>query len=101
MRFRVYSVRYLVQTGSDGVQAGLNLVLYGISGALGLLIAFGSVRGFIAWNPFGMLPAQPVMVSLPVLGVLEAQVGTCAQLYAFGKLKAPHDTEDEIEDEEG
>jgi predicted permease len=46
-----------------------NLVLYGISGALGLLIAFGSVRGFIAWNPFGALPAQPVTVSLPVLGV--------------------------------
>ena len=45
-----------------------NLVLYGISGALGLLIAFGSVRGFIAWNPFGALPAQPVTVSLPVLG---------------------------------
>jgi predicted permease len=46
-----------------------NLVLYGISGALGLLIAFGSVRGFIAWNPFGALPAQPVTVSLPVLAV--------------------------------
>jgi predicted permease len=49
-----------------------NLVLYGISGALGLLIAFGSVRGFIAWNPFGALPAQPVTVSLPVLGVAAA-----------------------------
>lgn len=46
-----------------------NLVLYGISGALGLLIAFGSVRGFIAWNPFGALPAQPITVSLPVLAV--------------------------------
>jgi putative ABC transport system permease protein len=46
-----------------------NLVLYGISGALGLLIAFGSLRGFIAWNPFGALPAQPVTVSLPVLAV--------------------------------
>jgi predicted permease len=49
-----------------------NLVLYGISGALGLLIAFGSVRGFIAWNPFGALPAQPITVSLPVLGVAAA-----------------------------
>jgi predicted permease len=46
-----------------------NLVLYGISGTLGLLIAFGSVRGFIAWNPFGALPAQPVTISLPVLAV--------------------------------
>ncbi len=49
-----------------------NLVLYGISGALGLLIAFGSVRGFIAWNPFGALPSQPVTVSLPVLAVAAA-----------------------------
>ena len=49
-----------------------SLVLYGISGALGLLIAFGSVRGFIVWNPFGALPAQPVTVSLPVLGVAAA-----------------------------
>jgi putative ABC transport system permease protein len=46
-----------------------NLVLYGISGALGLLIAFGSVRGFVAWNPFGALPAQSVTISLPVLAV--------------------------------
>lgn len=46
-----------------------NFVLYGISGALGLLIAFGSVRAFIASNPFGALPAQPVTVSLPVLAV--------------------------------
>jgi predicted permease len=44
-----------------------NLVLYVISGGLGLLIAFGSVRGFVAWNPFGVLPAQPVTVSVPVL----------------------------------
>jgi predicted permease len=46
-----------------------NLVLYVISGGLGLLIAFGSVRGFVAWNPFGALPAQPVTVSLPVLAM--------------------------------
>jgi putative ABC transport system permease protein len=49
-----------------------NLVLYGMSGALGLLIAFGSVRGFIAWNPFGALPAQPITVSLPVLAAAAA-----------------------------
>ncbi len=46
-----------------------NLILYVISGGLGLLIAFGSVRGFVAWNPFGVLPAQPVTVSLPVLAM--------------------------------
>jgi predicted permease len=49
-----------------------NFVLYGISGIVGLLIAFGSVRGFIAWNPFGALPSQPVTVSLPVLAVAAA-----------------------------
>lgn len=46
-----------------------NLVLYVIGGGLGLLIAFGSVRGFVAWNPFGALPAQPLTVSLPVLAM--------------------------------
>ncbi len=46
-----------------------NLVLYGISGILGLLIAYGSVRGFVSWNPFGVLPARAITVSLPVLGI--------------------------------
>jgi predicted permease len=59
-----------------------NLVLYGLSGALGLLIAFGSVRGFIAWNPFGVLPAQPIAVNLPVLAV--AAVVTTLSGLAFG-----------------
>jgi predicted permease len=49
-----------------------NLVLYGISGALGLLTAFGSIQGVLAWNPFGALPSQPVTVSLPVLAVAAA-----------------------------
>jgi hypothetical protein len=49
-----------------------NLVLYGISGALGLLTAFGSIQGLLAWNPFGALPSQPVTVSLPVLAVAAA-----------------------------
>lgn len=49
-----------------------NLLLYGVSGVLGLLIAVGCVRGFIAWNPFGALPAQPVTVNLPVLAVAAA-----------------------------
>ena len=49
-----------------------NLVLYGLSGIVGLVIAFGSVRGFVAWNPFGKLPSQPVTVSLPVLAVAAA-----------------------------
>ncbi len=55
-----------------------NLVLYGISGLLGILIAFGSVRGFIAWNPFGAVPARPMIVSLPVL------VGAATLTVAFG-----------------
>jgi putative ABC transport system permease protein len=46
-----------------------NLVLYGFSGVLGLLIAFGSVHSFIAWNPFGVVPARPITVNLPVLAI--------------------------------
>jgi predicted permease len=63
-----------------------NLVLYGISGALGLLIAFGSVGGFIAWNPFGALPSQPVTVSLPVLAVAAAL--TVLSGFVFGAYPA-------------
>ncbi|KAA6465249.1 ABC transporter permease [Acidobacteria bacterium AB60] len=44
-----------------------NLVLYGLGGVLGLAIAFGAVRGFLVWNPFGALPAAGVQVNLPVL----------------------------------
>ena len=59
-----------------------NLVLYAISGGLGLVIAFGSVRGFIAWNPFGTLPSQPVRVSVPVLAM--AATLTVLSGLAFG-----------------
>jgi putative ABC transport system permease protein len=53
--------RLLVQLLSE------NLVLYGVSGTLAVLIAYGAVRGFVAWNPFAVLPAQPITVSLRVL----------------------------------
>lgn len=63
-----------------------NLLLYGISGTLGMLVAFGSVRGFIAWNPFGVLPAQPMTVSLPVLAA--AAVLTVVSGLIFGAYPA-------------
>src|ERR1700733_12739680 len=66
-----------------------NLVLYVISGGMGLLIAFGSVRGFVAWNPFGALPAQPVTVSLPILAVAAALTVLSGLLFgAYPALRA-------------
>ena len=74
-REKEFAIRAALGSGARRVLVQLfveNLVLYGISGALGLLIAFGSVRGFVAWNPFGALPSQPVTVNLPVLVVAVA-----------------------------
>jgi putative ABC transport system permease protein len=73
-----------------------NLVLYAISGGLGLLIAFGSVRGFIAWNPFGALPSQPVTVSLPVLAM--AAVMTLLSGFVFGGYPAFRASRPEVHD---
>jgi predicted permease len=88
-REREFAVRTALGSSARRLAVQLvveNLVLYGISGCLGLLIAFGSVRGFLAWNPFGALPAQPVKVSVPVLAV--AAMLTVLSGLAFGAYPA-------------
>jgi predicted permease len=88
-REREFAVRTALGSSARRLAVQLvveNLVLYGISGCLGLLIAFGSVRGFLAWNPFGALPAQPVRVSVPVLAV--AAMLTVLSGLAFGAYPA-------------
>jgi hypothetical protein len=88
-REREFAVRTALGSSARRLAVQLvveNLVLYGISGCLGLLIAFGSVRGFLAWNPFRALPAQPVKVSVPVLAV--AAMLTVLSGLAFGAYPA-------------
>lgn len=46
-----------------------SLVLYVVSGLLGVLIAYASIRGVRVWNPFKILPAQPIILSWSVLAL--------------------------------
>jgi predicted permease len=58
--------RLLVQVTTE------NLVLYAVSGLLGLLIAWLSIRGVTAWNPFGILPPRPMTLNWHVLALTAA-----------------------------
>jgi predicted permease len=63
-----------------------SLALY-VCGALGgLLLAWAAVSGFAAWNPFGVIPARGVALSLRALGVAVA-ITLVASLF-FGALPA-------------
>jgi len=62
------------------------LVLFGLGGALGLLIAFGCVRAFVAANPFGVLPPSGVSIDGTVLSVSAGTVFATALI--FGSLPA-------------
>jgi predicted permease len=62
------------------------LVLFGLGGALGLLVAFGSIRAFVAANPFGVLPPNGVTIDGVVLSVTSGVVFATALL--FGSLPA-------------
>lgn len=44
-------------------------VLYGLSGGLGLAIAFGLVRGIVVWNPFRVLPPNSITLNWTVLTI--------------------------------
>jgi predicted permease len=62
------------------------LVLFGLGGVLGLLVAFGCLRVFIAANPFGMLPPGGVAIDGTVLSVTAGTVFATALI--FGSLPA-------------
>ena len=59
-----------------------SLILYGFSGLFGLLVAFGFVRGFVVWNPFGILPAESITVNVRVL--LVSVLLTLLTAFVFG-----------------
>jgi putative ABC transport system permease protein len=61
-------------------------ILFGLGGGLGLLMAFGCIRAFIAANPFGVLPPGGVAIDGTVLAVTAGTVFTTALI--FGSLPA-------------
>ena len=62
------------------------LVLFGLGGALGLLVALGCIRAFVAANPFGVLPPGGVAIDGTVLCVTAGTVFATALI--FGSLPA-------------
>lgn len=62
------------------------LVLFGLGGALGLLVAFACVRAFVAANPFGVLPPSGVAIDGTVLAVTAGTVFATALV--FGSVPA-------------
>jgi predicted permease len=62
------------------------LVLFGLGGALGLLVAFGCIRAFVTANPFGVLPTGGVAIDRTALAV--TAVTTFATALVFGSVPA-------------
>jgi predicted permease len=62
------------------------LAIFAFGGMVGLVIAFGLLRAFVAWSPFGVLPAGGVSLDVMVLGSTAAIV--CGAALLFGSLPA-------------
>lgn len=75
------SVRRLLQQLTTEI-----LVLFGLGGVLGVLVAFGCIRAFVAANPFGVLPPGGVAIDETVLSVTAGTVFTTSLI--FGSLPA-------------
>jgi predicted permease len=75
------STRRLLQQLSAEI---LTIFLFG--GALGLLVAFGLLRIFAAWSPFGVLPPGGLSLDVGVLAATAAIV--CVMALLFGSLPA-------------
>ena len=62
------------------------LTIFAIGGLTGLAIALGLLRGFEAWNPFGVLPPGGFSLDVRVLAVTAMVI--CGAALLFGSLPA-------------
>jgi len=62
------------------------LTIFGFGGVLGLVMAFGLLRVFAVWSPFGVLPPGGLSLDRTVLAATAAVVGITA--LTFGSLPA-------------
>jgi predicted permease len=62
------------------------LTIFAIGGLTGLAIALGLLRGFEAWNPFGVLPPGGFSLDVRVLAVTTMVI--CGAALLFGSLPA-------------
>ena len=89
MRRRELAVRSALGAGRGGLVSQLlteSLLLAATGGALGLLLAYGVIRGFVAANPFALLPPDPIGIDLRVLAFALGLV--CLTTIVFGTAPA-------------
>lgn len=53
-----------------------SLLIAALGGLAGIVLAFFAIRLFIAWDPFGTLPANAIQLNLRVLAFASAAIGT-------------------------
>lgn len=91
-RRRELAVRAALGSGRGRLVSQLlteSLLLALIGAALGLLLAYGGVRGFVAINPFSLLPPDPISIDGRALGFAVALVFATTLLFgAAPALKA-------------
>lgn len=76
-RRRELAVRAALGSGRGRLVAQLlteSLLVAAIGGGLGLLVAYAAVRGFVAMNPFALLPPDPITINGPSLAFALALV---------------------------
>jgi predicted permease len=88
-RAREFAVRVALGCGARRLLQQLSaevLATFVCGGVAGLAIAFGLLRAFTAWSPFGVLPPGGVSLDVTVLTATAAVVFVAA--FAFGSLPA-------------
>jgi predicted permease len=90
-RSKEFAVRVALGCGAGRLFAQLTAeitTIFAFGGLVGLAIAFGLLRMFTAWSPFGILPAGGLSLNSIVLACTALAVGLTALL--FGSLPALH-----------
>jgi predicted permease len=88
-RAQEFAVRVALGCGTRRLLQQLSaeiLTIFFLGGALGLLVAFGLLRIFAAWSPFGVLPPGGLSLDASVLAATATTV--CVMALLFGSLPA-------------
>ncbi len=88
-RMREFAVRVALGCGTGRLLQQLSvevLTIFAFGGIAGLAIAMGLLRGFAAWNPFGVLPAGGFSLDTRVLAATAIVI--CGAALVFGSFPA-------------
>jgi predicted permease len=90
-RMREFAVRVALGCSTRRLLQQLSaevLTVFACGGMAGLAIAFGLLRGFTAWSPFGVLPPGGVLLDVTVL--IGTAITVLVAALFFGSLPALH-----------